>query len=87
MFVDSAGDVVSRFGKSQEVRPGQTVFFDTSFEIPVKHHLELRAVGIISNQGDKPKGKDVLFSGEVFDNETGKTAFTTAFEECPCRVQ
>jgi len=82
MFLDSAGNVVSRWEHAQELRPGQATFVDYSFEVPVEQRVELRAVGLISTQGDKPRGKDVLFSGEVFDNDTGKTTFTPTWEEC-----
>jgi hypothetical protein len=87
MFLDSTGSVVSRWEHVQELRSGQATFFDHSFEIPVKQRVEIRAVGIISTQGDKPGGKDVLFSAEVFDNETDRTTFAPAFAECPCRDQ
>src|SRR5215471_6098753 len=81
MFVDGLGNVVS-LAKSQELRSGQVAFFDHQFEIPTMDRITLRAVVFARNESGKSKGNDVLLNGEVFDNDTGKTAFTQTFEDC-----
>ncbi len=83
MFVDKIGNVVSHWKHEQELRPGQAVFVDYSFEVPFAQRLELRAVGTTStNRNENTKAGDVLFSSEVFDNDTGRTTITPTFAEC-----
>ena len=87
MFLDKVGNVVSRWELDQELRPGQATLFDYSFEIPMEQRAQFRAVGISgANRDDKSKAGNVLFTGEVFDNDTGKTTIAPTFEECSsCR--
>jgi hypothetical protein len=89
MFLDKTGNVASRWEHDPELRPGQAAFFDYSFEIPFEQRVQLRAVGITSaNRDDKSKAGNVLFSSEVFDNDTGRTTITPTFEECTsCKEQ
>jgi hypothetical protein len=87
MFLDNMGNLVSRWDHDQELRPGQATLFDYSFELPMEQQAQIRAVGITgANRDDKSKAGNVLFTSEVFDNDTGKTTITPTFEECSsCR--
>lgn len=90
-FLDSMGNVLAQ-SERRELAPGQSTFFDLpyiEFNPTESVRIELRAVGTFSSRGNETKGPapHLLFSGEVFDNDTGKTTFTQTFEECACGAQ
>jgi hypothetical protein len=90
MFFDSMGNVVAR-SEGRELAAGQSSFFDLPYiERPTESlRIELRAVGSFSDRSNETKGPapHLLFTGEVFDNDTLKTTFfvpSNSFEDCAC---
>src|SRR5881296_3660306 len=82
-FFDHMGNVIMR-SESRDLNAGQSTFFDLPYIefFPTESiRVQLRAVGTFSSD---IRGTGVLFTGEVFDDDTGKTTFTQVFEECAC---
>ena len=84
---NGAGEAVVTSREPARLALGQAAFFDFRFdEFPTESiRGEFRAVVVV--EGALGNGVSFVVGGEVFDNDTGKTASTQTFEECACGIR
>jgi hypothetical protein len=85
--LNAAGQTLAASREPTTLTLGQAAFFDFHFdEFPTETiRGEFRALVVI--HGSSVDTPNVIVTGEVFDDDTGKTTSTQRFEECACGAQ
>jgi hypothetical protein len=85
--LNADGQIVSASRGPTALMLGHAAFFDVHFdEFPTESiRGELRALVVI--HGSSVNASTAFVTGEVFDDDTGKTTSTQRLEECACGTQ
>jgi hypothetical protein len=87
LLYDSHGNTLAEFRGPINLPMGHATSFDFDANSIVTDGSRVQVrweVEVTARPGRPNAGGDLIITGEVFDNDTGKTTYTQTFEECAC---